>query len=68
MLGGALGEHPPQAARRHDARAWVRFAANGDPGWPRYDLERRPVLRFGIESWVVEDPYARERTVWAGVR
>jgi len=46
----------------------VRFAAEGDPGWPRYDLERRCVMRLGLESAVVEDPYARERDLWAGVR
>lgn len=48
--------------------AWVRFAADGDPGWPRDDLEHRIVHRFGIESSDVEYPYARERTLWAGVR
>jgi para-nitrobenzyl esterase len=68
MMGGALGDRPPQQLADAMHAAWVRFAADGDPGWPRYDLERRPVKRFGIESSVVEDPYARERTLWAGVR
>jgi len=25
-------------------------------------------MRLGLESAVVEDPYARERDLWAGVR
>jgi para-nitrobenzyl esterase len=68
MMGGALGERPPQQLADAMHAAWVRFAADGDPGWPRYDLERRSVQRFGIEPRVVEDPYARERILWAGVR
>jgi para-nitrobenzyl esterase len=68
MLGGALGDDPPQQLADSMHAAWVRFAADGDPGWPRYDIVRRAVMRFGIESSVVEDPYARARTLWAGVR
>jgi para-nitrobenzyl esterase len=68
MLGGALGDDAPQELADSMHAAWVRFAAEGDPGWPRYDLERRCVMRLGLESAVVEDPYARERDLWAGVR
>jgi para-nitrobenzyl esterase len=68
MMGGALGEDPPQALAETMHRAWVAFALRGDPGWPCYDLGRRPVMRFNLTSSVVEDPYARERAVWAGVR
>jgi para-nitrobenzyl esterase len=68
MLGGALGESPPQRLADTMHAAWVRFAAHGDPGWPRYDLERRAVMRLDATSAVIEDPYARERTLWAGVR
>jgi len=68
MMGGALGDRPPQQLADAMHAAWVRFAADGDPGWPRYDLQRRTVMRFGLESSVVEDPYARERELWAGVR
>ncbi len=49
-------------------RAWVSFAADGDPGWPAYDLERRPVMRFAEPSSVVEDPQAERRALWDGVR
>jgi para-nitrobenzyl esterase len=68
MMGGALGEEPPQQLADTMHAAWVRFAAEGDPGWPRYDLERRCVMRLGLEPAVVDDPYARERALWAGVR
>jgi para-nitrobenzyl esterase len=68
MLGGALGEHPPQQLADAMHSAWVRFTAEGDPGWPRYDLDRRAVQRFDTATTVLEDPYAWERVVWAGVR
>ncbi len=68
MLGGALGEHPPQELADAVHGAWVRFARDGDPGWPRYDRDHRYVMRLAVEASVVEDPYARERVLWAGVR
>jgi para-nitrobenzyl esterase len=68
MLGGALGEHPPQQLADTMHRAWVDFATRGDPGWPRYDLDRRPVRRFDVVPTLVEDPYASQRALWAGVR
>lgn len=67
MLGGALGEDPPQELATAMHRAWVAFASTGDPGWPRYDLDHRAVMRFGGTLSVVDDPYARERALWAGV-
>jgi para-nitrobenzyl esterase len=68
MLGGALGEDPPQQLAGTMHRAWVEFASRGDPGWPRYDIGRRAVMRFDLETAVRDDPYARERDLWAGVR
>jgi para-nitrobenzyl esterase len=68
MMGGALGDAPPQQLADTVHAAWVRFARDGDPGWPRYDLERRSVMRLDTSPAVIEDPYARERTLWAGVR
>jgi carboxylesterase type B len=47
--------------------AWVRFATTGDPGWPRYDLERRATMRFAVPSTVVDDPRPTERRVWDGI-
>jgi para-nitrobenzyl esterase len=68
MLGGALGEDPPQQLADAIHAAWVRFARDGEPGWPRYDLAHRATMRFDLTPSVVEDPYARERELWAGVR
>jgi para-nitrobenzyl esterase len=68
MMGGALGDEPPQELADTMHAAWVRFARDGDPGWPRYDLERRAVMRLDVASSVVDDPYVRERELWAGAR
>ena len=54
MLGAALGDNPPQHLADRMHRAWVEFATHGDPGWPRYNLQRRPrVSRF---SWRRDGP------------
>ena len=68
MMGGALGENPPQELADTMHRAWIDFATKGEPGWRRYDLERRSVMRFDVPSSVVDDPYAQERALWAGLR
>ena len=48
--------------------AWVAFATDSDPGWPRYDLRRRATMRFDVASEVVDDPRSGERELWKGVR
>jgi para-nitrobenzyl esterase len=68
MLGGALGEAPPQQLADLVHGAWVGFATGGDPGWPRYDLDRRVVRRLDTSPSVMEDPYRQERDLWAGIR
>jgi para-nitrobenzyl esterase len=68
MLGNLLGDSPPQGLASAMHRAWVSFAATGDPGWPPYDLERRATMRFGPDSAIVDDPRAWERGVWHGLR
>jgi carboxylesterase type B len=68
LFGPLLGEDPPQALADTMHAAWVSFAADGDPGWPRYDLGRRATMRFDTTSQVVDDPRAWERALWEGVR
>ena len=68
LFGPMLGEHPPQELARTMHAAWIRFAAEGDPGWPAYDLDRRATMRFDIASRVVDDPRTWERALWEGIR
>jgi len=45
--------------------AWVTFATTGDPGWPAYDTEIRPVMRFDHPtSELTAAPRAAELAVW----
>ena len=67
MLGPVLGSAAPQELADAMHGAWVAFAATGEPGWPRYDLERRATMRFDTVSDVVDDPRSFERGLWAGV-
>ncbi|HLU74825.1 MAG TPA: carboxylesterase family protein [Nonomuraea sp.] len=46
--------------------AWVRFAATGDPGWPRYEPESATTHVFDLEPADVDDPQAVSRKLWAG--
>jgi para-nitrobenzyl esterase len=63
----AGGDPPPQLAKAMHA-AWIGFAHEGNPGWPRYDLARRATMRFAATSEVVDDPRSKERLLWEGVR
>jgi para-nitrobenzyl esterase len=66
---GLTGPNPPQEVADAMHRAWVAFATTGDPGWPPYDLERRPVMRFAApRSVVIDDPRAETRRLWDAVR
>lgn len=42
---------------------------SGDPGWPKYDLQRRATMRFDTTSVVVDDQRSAERAaLWECVR
>ncbi len=62
---GLLGTTAPPAdlaARMH--RSWVDFVTTGDPGWARYEPDRRLVRRIG-DTWdLVDDPRAPETEAW----
>jgi len=72
MLGSGTktlwGATPPQQLADTMHAAWVAFAANGDPGWPRYDQRSKSTMRFDLVSEVVDDPRSGERALWKGVR
>jgi para-nitrobenzyl esterase len=59
---------PPRAVALSDdmGRAWRSFAANGDPGWPRYDETDQLTRVFGAESTVVRYPEQVSQAIWAG--
>jgi para-nitrobenzyl esterase len=59
-----VGGTAPQSLADEMHGRWTSFARNGDPGWPVYDTDRRPTMRFDVDSSVVDDPYADERAVW----
>ena len=59
MLGGALGQNPPQHLADTMHRAWIEFARHGDPGWSRYEPPRRAVMRFAETMAVLDDPLCR---------
>jgi carboxylesterase type B len=68
LFGPMIGDDAPQALADTMHGAWVSFAATGDPGWPRYDLDRRATMRFDTISQVVNDPRPWERALWEGIR
>ncbi|MZE76943.1 carboxylesterase/lipase family protein [Streptomyces xinghaiensis] len=64
--GGLLGPDKPPAdlaARVHEA--WIRFARTGNPGWDRYDSERRATMRIDARWARANDPRGREGRAWA---
>lgn len=43
-------------------QAWVNFIKNGDPGWNKYDPQKRNVMVITAESWEEkEDLWFNER-------
>ncbi|MFD6436092.1 carboxylesterase/lipase family protein [Streptomyces venezuelae] len=44
--------------------AWTSFAAQGDPGWPAYDRDRRLVRLFDATPTVTAYPEERSRQIW----
>lgn len=67
--GGPLfGPSPPQELADTMHAAWVAFAGTGDPGWDRYDEDRRATMQFDVASAVVLDPRADRRETWTGIR
>lgn len=63
-----IGDEPPQVVADTVHGAWVRFVADGDPGWPRYSLADRSTALIDEGITVVKDPDGAEREVWASRR
>ncbi len=65
MLTGDGPERQAIADTMH--AAWIAFARTGDPGWPRYDRNRRATQRFDTTAEVLDDPMGDERALWEPV-
>lgn len=63
-----IGDKPPQVVADTAHGAWVRFVAEGDPGWPRYSLAERSTALIDQGITVVDDSGGAEREAWAGLR
>ncbi|GAA0371153.1 carboxylesterase family protein [Microbispora corallina] len=62
-----LGSPPPAGFAPLSARvraSWAAFAATGDPGWPRYDLDRRRTRIWDDDPHDADDPLAVSRRIW----
>ena len=65
ILTGKGPDLQPLANAMH--AAWIAFAQTGDPGWPRYELDRRLTQRFDTTVEVVEDPMPEQRALWSEI-
>ena len=52
------GPNPPLELAVEVHGSAVRFIAEGDPGWPAYDLEERATRAFGGTSSVIRDGFS----------
>jgi para-nitrobenzyl esterase len=57
-----LGDAPPQSIADVLHPALVRFVADGDAAWPRYEPERRAVMALDDTCEVVDDGWSVPRT------
>ncbi|MGX9293629.1 carboxylesterase/lipase family protein [Tsukamurella paurometabola] len=46
--------------------AWVRFCGTGDPGWPRYDEDRRATRLLDDPSTTAPYPEEQSHRLWRG--
>lgn len=58
------GPDAPQTLADAIHTSWVRFATDGDAGWPRYETGRRQVMAFNATSKPVDDPWQSLRNLW----
>jgi para-nitrobenzyl esterase len=58
------GRDAPREVAEEMHAAWIKFAVNGDPGWPAYDASR-PVMFFDAGGGAVQhNPHKDEREIW----
>ncbi|MEU3619114.1 carboxylesterase family protein [Streptomyces sp. NPDC006872] len=64
MLTGPVPSPETEALSVRFRSAWTAFAADGDPGWPAYDAERRLVQLLDVEPTVTAYPEEATRRLW----
>ena len=62
--GGEL----PQAVSDEMHSVWTSFIQGDEPGWPKYDLEKRTVKHFDNNSFLVDNGELQRLKAWEGVR
>ena len=63
-----IGDAPSPAVADQAHRVWVDFISRGDPGWARYDAERRTTGLLSDTVTAADDPAGAERALWDGIR
>ena len=63
-----IGDAPSSAVADRAHRVWVDFITHGDPGWARYDVERRTTGLLSDALTPAGDPAGDERALWDGIR
>lgn len=68
LIGGAPDD-PDRALSRRMMRAWVGFAADGDPGWPALTADATPVKVWSVpDDQLTDDARSPARAMWRDVR
>ena len=67
-LGPLIGDAPSAAVADQAHRVWVDFIASADPGWARYDAERRTTGLLSDTVSAADDPAGQERALWDSIR
>ena len=62
--GGEL----PQAVSDEMHSVWTSFIQGDEPGWPKYDLEKRTVKHFDNNSSLVDNGELQRLKAWEGIR
>ena len=63
-----IGDTPSSIVADRAHRVWVDFITGGDPGWARYDVERRTTALLSDAVSAADDPAGDERALWEGIR
>ncbi|MCU4186671.1 carboxylesterase family protein [Acidiferrimicrobium sp. IK] len=59
-----LGSDPPRQLAAAVHRAWIDFAATGDPGWPAYSAQRPEAMEFATPAGVAPVHRPQELAAW----